>query len=410
MRRIGANSPSSGLLAAPLPEAHGGLGGGAVDTMVIMEEFGKALVVEPYVPTVVVAGGTLARAGSEAQKQEWLPKIAGGEAMFAFAFAEPAGRYNLADLRSTAKKQGSGYVLNGHKAVVIGAPWADALLVTARTAGGERNAKGIGLFLVDKKSKGVSLRDFPTVDGARASEITFENVELPASSVIGSPEDGLALIERATDEAIAAHCAEAVGCMKVLLEATVAYSKSRKQFGLPIGKFQALAAPHGRHVRVQRTSGVCHADGDLAAQRSRARQGRFRRQSANRQGGALHRPASNSDSRRHGHDRRAECRPLFQALDDDRHAVRQRRSSRETVCGAVTTSRALPPSPRLRRTMLSALARRSFSVGGSRCGRHAEVRAKRASKHGRALQGDARCITLGENAPAEISDSAAARR
>jgi alkylation response protein AidB-like acyl-CoA dehydrogenase len=229
-----------GLLAAPLPEEHGGLGGGAVDTMVIMEEFGKALVVEPYVPTVVVAGGTLARSGSEAQKQEWLPKIASGEAMFVFAFAEPAGRYNLADLRSTAKKQGSGYVLNGHKAVVIGAPWADALLVTARTAGSARDAKGIGLFLVDKKFRGISLRDFPTVDGTRASEITFENVELPASSVIGSPEDGLALIERAADEAIAAHCAEAVGCMKVLLEATVAYSKSRKQFGLPIGKFQAL--------------------------------------------------------------------------------------------------------------------------------------------------------------------------
>jgi len=226
-----------GLLAAPLPEEFGGLGGGAVDTMVIMEEFGKALVVEPYVPTVVIAGGTLARAGTQAQKQEWLPKIASGEAIIAFAFAEPAGRYNLADLRTTAKKQGGGYVLNGHKAVVIGAPWADALLVTARTSGGVRDAKGVGVFLVDKKAKGISARDFPTVDGARASEMTFENA---AAELIGSPDDGLALVERACDEAIAAHCAEAVGCMKVLLDATVAFSKSRKQFGQPIGKFQAL--------------------------------------------------------------------------------------------------------------------------------------------------------------------------
>jgi alkylation response protein AidB-like acyl-CoA dehydrogenase len=226
-----------GLLAAPLPEEFGGLGGGPVDVMVVMEEFGKALVVEPYVPTVVVAGGAIARAGSPAQKQEWLPKVADGTAIFAFAFAEPTGRYNLADLRTAAKKQGDGYVLNGHKAVVIGAPWADMLLVTARTAGGVRDAKGVGLFLVERKAKGVSARDFSTVDGARASEITFENV--PAAA-LGSPDDGLPLIERACDEAIAAHCAEAVGCMKVLLDSTVAYSKSRKQFGLAIGKFQAL--------------------------------------------------------------------------------------------------------------------------------------------------------------------------
>ena len=229
-----------GLLAAPLPEAYGGLGGGAVDAMVIMEEFGKALVVEPYVPTVIIAAAMIARAGSEAQKEEWLAKIAAGETLIAFAFAEPAGRYNLADLRTTAKKQGAGYVLNGHKAVVLGAPWADTLLVTARSAGGEREESGIGVFLVDKCAKGISARDYPTVDGARASEITFENVALPGEAAIGAPDAAFALIDRACDDAIAAHCAEAVGCMKVLLDATVAYAKTRKQFGQPIGKFQAL--------------------------------------------------------------------------------------------------------------------------------------------------------------------------
>ena len=229
-----------GLTAAPLPEAYGGLGGGPLNSVVIMEEFGKALVIEPYVPTVIVAGGLIARAGSEAQKEEWLVKIAAGETIIVFAFAEPAGRYNLAEIRTTAKKRGAGYVLNGHKTVVIGAPWADTLLVTARSSGGVREENGVGVFLVDKRAKGVSCRDYATVDGSRASEIAFENVELPAERLIGPAEGGFALIEQASDEAIAAHAAEAVGCMKVLLDATVQYSKTRRQFGQPIGKFQVL--------------------------------------------------------------------------------------------------------------------------------------------------------------------------
>jgi alkylation response protein AidB-like acyl-CoA dehydrogenase len=229
-----------GLFAAPLPEAHGGLGGGPIETLVIMEEFGRGLVVEPFVPTVVIAGGLIARHGSDALKAEWLPRIAGGETIIAFAFAEPQGRYNLADLKTTAKKQGTNFVLNGSKAVVIGAPWADQLVVTARTAGGQRDAKGVTIFLVDKKARGISTRDYPTVDGNRASEITFENVEVPASRIIGAVDGGLPLVEHALDEAIAAVCAEACGGMKVLVDATVEYSKTRKQFGVPIGKFQAL--------------------------------------------------------------------------------------------------------------------------------------------------------------------------
>ncbi|HWD49080.1 MAG TPA: acyl-CoA dehydrogenase family protein [Rhizomicrobium sp.] len=229
-----------GLTAAPLPEAYGGLGGGAVDTMVVMEEFGKALVVEPYVSTVVVGGGFFNHGGSEAQKQEWLNKIAAGETILAFAFAEPQGRFNYADLTTTAKKSGGNYVLNGQKAVVLGGPWADALIVTARTSGGQRDAKGVSVFVVDKKSRGITTRDYPTIDGLHASEVTFENVEVPASNLIGTADDGLKLIDQVTDEAIAAHASEAVGAMKVLLDATVEYSKTRKQFGVPIGKFQVL--------------------------------------------------------------------------------------------------------------------------------------------------------------------------
>jgi pimeloyl-CoA dehydrogenase small subunit len=229
-----------GLLGASIPETFGGLGGSAVETMIVMEAFGGALVVEPYVPTVVIAGGLLRAAGSETQKQEWLPRIASGDAVIAFAFAEPLGRYNLSDLTTTARKRGAGYVLNGPKAVVIAAPFADALIVTARTSGERRDTNGVSVFLVDARAKGVSRRDYPTMDGLRASEITFENVEIPAENLIGPRDDGLPVIEQITDEAIAAHCAEALGAIRVMQESTVEYSKTRKQFGVPIGKFQVL--------------------------------------------------------------------------------------------------------------------------------------------------------------------------
>jgi alkylation response protein AidB-like acyl-CoA dehydrogenase len=229
-----------GLLAAPFTEEEGGLGGGPIETMIIMEEFGRGLVVEPYLGTVVLAGGFLRHGGSKGQKEQLIPEIIEGKKVFAFAFAEPQGRYNLADLQVTAKKSGAGYTLNGHKAVVIGAPWADTLIVTARTAGGQRDAKGVSVFVVDKKAKGVGTRDYPTVDGLRASEVTFENVSVGADAVIGHVDDGLKLVEQVTDEGIAALSAEAIGAMKVLNDTTVEYCKTRKQFGVPIGKFQVL--------------------------------------------------------------------------------------------------------------------------------------------------------------------------
>ncbi len=229
-----------GLLMAPFSEEDGGLGGGVIDTMVVMEEFGKGLVVEPFVSTVVCAGGFFKHAGTDAQKEEHLQAIMGGTSTFAFAYAEPRGRYNLADLETTARKDGSGYVLNGHKAVVIAAPWADKLIVTARTGGDRRDKSGVSVFIVDKSAAGVSTRDYPTVDGRRASEVYLENVSVGADALIGDEGEGLPLIERVVDEATAAVCAEAIGVMGVTHAMTVEYSRQRKQFGTPIGKFQVL--------------------------------------------------------------------------------------------------------------------------------------------------------------------------
>jgi alkylation response protein AidB-like acyl-CoA dehydrogenase len=229
-----------GLLAAPLPEEFGGLGGGALDVNVIAEELGKALVTEPYVPTVVLGAGALKYAGSAGQKDEHLTAIAGGERVIAFAQAEPKSRWSLNDVSTTAKKDGAGYVLNGQKAVVLGAPQADTLLVTARTAGGQRDAKGVSLFLAPKKSKGLTTRDYPTMDGTRASEVYLENVSIGAEALIGPADAALPLIERIVDEANAAYCAEAVGCMRMMTDLTREYAKTRKQFGRAIAEFQVL--------------------------------------------------------------------------------------------------------------------------------------------------------------------------
>ncbi len=229
-----------GLLAAPLPEEAGGLGGGAIDVAVVMEEFGKALVVEPYVSTVVIGAGALVAAGAAAQKEEHLAAIAGGERIIAFAQAEPKSRWALNDVSTSAKKDGAGYVLNGQKAVVIGAPQADVLLVTARTAGAQRDAKGVSLFLVPKSAKGVSTRDYPTMDGSRAAEVYLENVSVGADALLGGADGALPLIERLVDEANAAYGHEAVGCMRMMTSSTQDYAKTRKQFGRAIADFQVL--------------------------------------------------------------------------------------------------------------------------------------------------------------------------
>lgn len=228
-----------GILGAAFTEEQGGLGGGATENMVVMEELGKALVVEPYLPTVVIGGGFL-KHGKPAAADELIGKIIAGEAIIAFAHAEPQGRYTWSDLKTTAKKEGGAYVLNGHKAVVISAPYATHLIVTARTGGGQRDVQGVSVFIVPKDAKGVTTRDYPTVDGFRASEVYFENVSVPAENLVGPEGQALPLVEQVIDEAVASTCAEACGVLRKLHEGTLDYTKQRKQFGQPISSFQVL--------------------------------------------------------------------------------------------------------------------------------------------------------------------------
>lgn len=229
-----------GWLAVALPEEHGGIGGGPVDTMVIMEGFGTGLVVEPYLSSIVLGGNFLVEGASGALQGELLPKLATGELMLSFAYAERQSRFDLHDVEFKAEKNGSGYVLSGHKGVVFNAASADKIIVTARTAGGSRDAKGVTLFLVDADAKGLSRRDYPTVDGLRASELTFENVSVGADGVLGEVDNAMPLVDSVVGKGIAALAAEAVGCMKVLQETTNEYLKTRVQFGAPLSKFQVL--------------------------------------------------------------------------------------------------------------------------------------------------------------------------
>lgn len=229
-----------GLLAAPIAEEHGGLGGGPLDVLVVMEEFGKALVVEPYIQTIVLGARALALAGDAAQQEAHLPAIASGERVIAFAQGEPKSRYALRDVSTTARKDGAGYALDGHKAVVIGAPQADHLLVTARSGGAQRDEKGVSLFLIPKDAKGVTTRDYQTVDGFAASEVYFDKVALGAEHRLGAEGEAMSIIERLVDEASAALCSEAVGVLRTTHALTMEYAKTRKQFGRPIGQFQVL--------------------------------------------------------------------------------------------------------------------------------------------------------------------------
>jgi pimeloyl-CoA dehydrogenase small subunit len=229
-----------GLLGAPFSEEEGGFGGGPIEAMIVSEEFGKGLVIEPYLQTVIIGGNFLRHGGTPAQKEEHIAGLIGGETIFAFAAHEPKSRFDLSDVSTTAKQDGAAYTLNGQKSVVLGAPFATHLLVTARTSGAQRDPSGVTVFIVPKSAKGVTTRDYPTVDGLRASEVYFENVSVPAEAVIGETGTAFPLIEKVVDCAIAALCAEAVGCFKVLNEATLTYAKQRKQFGQPIANFQVL--------------------------------------------------------------------------------------------------------------------------------------------------------------------------
>ena len=229
-----------GLLAFTFPEEYDGLGGSGIDTMLVMESFGRALVTEPYLATVVLAGGLVRDAGSDAQKQAILPAIASGEKLMALATYEHGARYSLAHINTQARQDGSGYVLNGTKTAVIHGGQASQLIVSARTSGNGHSENGITLFLVDTGASGVSITDFATHDGFRTAEINLNDVQVTADALIGEADQGCPALEKAIDQGIAALCAEAVGAMDAMMEATLEYTQTRQQFGTPISRFQAL--------------------------------------------------------------------------------------------------------------------------------------------------------------------------
>jgi pimeloyl-CoA dehydrogenase small subunit len=226
-----------GLLGLPFAEAHGGFGGGPVETMIVMEAFGRGLVLEPFFATVILGGGLIRRGASAMQQQALLPQVTQGKLKLAFAHVERQSRYDLADVSTKAVQNGGTWLLDGAKSVVLHGDCADQLLVTARTSGGRRDRAGVGLFLVDANGSGVLRRGYPTQDGLRAAEVTLSGAR---GEPVGEVGNALPVVEHVVDEAIAALCAEAVGTMQVMHETTLEYLKTRQQFGRPIGQFQVL--------------------------------------------------------------------------------------------------------------------------------------------------------------------------
>lgn len=229
-----------GLLGLPFAEKYGGFGGGSVEMMIVAEAFGRALALEPYLATVVLGGGCVRLGASERMQSEILPKVAGGNLLLALAHVEPQARYELAHVEAAARRDGEGYIINGAKSLVLHGDVADKFVVSARLSGSSRDRDGLALLLIDAGAAGVARRGYRTVDGLRAAETTFSDVRVGAEAVVGEPGAALPLIERVAHSAIAFLAAEAVGAMAATHEMTVEYLKTRKQFGAPIGSFQAL--------------------------------------------------------------------------------------------------------------------------------------------------------------------------
>jgi len=229
-----------GWTAFPFSEDDGGFDGGPVDLMVVLERFGRGLVVEPYLANVVLAGGILKRAASDAQKEKWLGPLIGGELQAALAFVEPQARYNINNIATKAVRDGDSWLINGSKGYVLNGGNADLVIVPARTSDEQCDSSGITLFGIARNTAGVSIRDYATIDGQRAAEIDMKNVALSSDAVIGEVDAGFDVLQATIDDATLAVCAEAVGIMSVLTEKTIEYTKSRVQFGVPISSFQAL--------------------------------------------------------------------------------------------------------------------------------------------------------------------------
>ena len=229
-----------GWLGISVSEDSGGFGGSAIESMLIMEAFGKGLVVEPFLETVIMAGGLIDDHGSDQQKSSFLEPAIAGEMHLALAYAEPQSRFNLSDVVTEAKADGDNFIINGYKSVVMNGPSADQIIVSARTSGSQLDEHGISLFIIDANASGLDKTNYKTVDGRRASDLTFENVSVSKENLIGDQDKGFEILDLAIDKAILAISAEAVGAMEVLYKTTVEYTKTREQFGTAIGKFQVL--------------------------------------------------------------------------------------------------------------------------------------------------------------------------
>ena len=229
-----------GWLGLPFNEEDGGFGGNQIDTLVIMEQFGKGLVLEPFLANVVLGGGAIQIGGSEELKNEMLSSLIEGSKQLTLAYAEQQSRFDLEDVTTSARQEGDKYIINGQKSMVLNAESSDHIVVVTRTNGGQVDEEGITLFLVDSDSKGLERNNFPTVDGLRASEITFDNVEVSSKRMIGDLNKGFIILRTITNNAILALCAEAVGAMEVLYKDTVEYTQQREQFDHPLSDFQVL--------------------------------------------------------------------------------------------------------------------------------------------------------------------------
>lgn len=229
-----------GWLSIPFTEEQGGFGGNVVDTMVVMEELGKGLVVEPFVATVLMFGGLLAKGGSPALQEAYIGNIISGETQGAFAYVEKQSRFELSDVLTSAKLEGDHYVLNGEKVVVANGSNADKIIVSARTSGGQNDEAGISLFVIDAKEAGLSKVSFRLMDGQLVANIKLENVKVAADHLVGEVDNGFALIKAMVSDVMIALAAEAQGIMETLNTTTIEYAKTREQFDVAIGSFQAL--------------------------------------------------------------------------------------------------------------------------------------------------------------------------
>ncbi len=229
-----------GWLSVPFAEESGGFGGSLRDVATVTEALGRGLVTEPWVQNLILAGRLVELLGTPEQRAEVLGAVIDGRCQLALAHTERRAGGNPACVGCTATPDGDDFLVSGEKVMVLNGPSADLLVVSARASGAERDRQGIALFLVPADAPGIGRRDYPTIDRLRASDITFDNVSVSASAMLGDPASNIDALETVIDEAIVATCAEAIGVMDVLLQDTVAYTRTRKQFGSPLGKFQAL--------------------------------------------------------------------------------------------------------------------------------------------------------------------------